>query len=297
MTLKGKGPMATFLVRPRSGTGANGSAAGSNGDAPAGRAPRPPYNQRMTDHLPRRARGRVFPRVFGRRLPVAVRAAGATIWDADGRAHLDAAGGAVVVGIGHGRAEVAAVMAAQAGHVAYAHGTAFTTEALEGYAAEVGAILPLDAPAIYPVSGGSEAIETALKMARAYHLARGEAGRDIVIARWGSYHGNSLGALDLSGREPLRRPYAPWLGRFQHVSDAVPVPGRPGGRPRARRSGGPRGRAGRRHRRRREGPRRRRSSPSPSWEPRSARSRRPTATGRRSPTSAGGTACCSSPTR
>jgi len=120
------------------------------------------------------AAGHVFPRVFGRRLPVAVRAAGATIWDADGRAYLDAAGGAIVVGIGHGRAEVAAVMAAQAGRLAYAHGTAFTTEPLEAYAAEVGALLPLDAPAIYPVSGGSEAVETALKMARAYHLARGE---------------------------------------------------------------------------------------------------------------------------
>ena len=59
-------------------------------------------------------------------------------------------------------------------------------------------------------------------MARAYHLARGESGRDVVIARWGSYHGNSLGALDLSGREPLRRPYAPWLGRFRHVSTPYP---------------------------------------------------------------------------
>jgi adenosylmethionine-8-amino-7-oxononanoate aminotransferase len=163
------------------------------------------------------AAGQVFPRVFGRRLPFAVRAAGATIWDADGRAYLDAAGGAVVVGIGHGRAEVAAAMAAQTGRLAYAHGTTFTTEALEAYAAEVGAMLPLDGPAIYPVSGGSEAIETALKMARAYHLARDEPGRDVVIARWGSYHGNSLGALDLSGREPLRRPYAPWL-TLQHVS-------------------------------------------------------------------------------
>jgi adenosylmethionine-8-amino-7-oxononanoate aminotransferase len=176
----------------------------------------------MTDQPSGARAGRVFPRVFGRRLPVAVHAAGTTIWDADGRAHLDAAGGAVVVGIGHGRAEVAAVMAAQAGRVAYAHGTAFTTEALEAYAAEVGALLPLDAPAIYPVSGGSEAIETALKMARAYHLARGDAGRDVVIARWGSYHGNSLGALDLSGREPLRRPYEPWLGRFRHVSTPYP---------------------------------------------------------------------------
>src|SRR5664280_2709799 len=85
-----------------------------------------------------------------------------------------------------------------------------------------GRYLPLDDPAIYPVSGGSEAIESALKMARAYHLARREPDRTVVIARWGSYHGNSLGALDLSGREPLRRPYEPWLGRFSHVSAAYP---------------------------------------------------------------------------
>ena len=82
--------------------------------------------------------------------------------------------------------------------------------------------LPLDEPAIYPVSGGSEAIETALKLARAYHLARGEADRWIVFSRWGSYHGNTLGALDLSGRKPLRRPYEGWLGRFRHVSAAYP---------------------------------------------------------------------------
>ena len=94
---------------------------------------------------------------------------------------------------------------------------------------EVGATCPVDDPAIYPVSGGSEAIETALKMARAYHLAVGEPGRDVVIARWGSYHGNTLGALDLSGRPPLRRPYEPWLGRFRHVSAAYPYgAGRPG---------------------------------------------------------------------
>jgi adenosylmethionine-8-amino-7-oxononanoate aminotransferase len=72
------------------------------------------------------------------------------------------------------------------------------------------------------VSGGSEAIETALKLARAYHLARGEADRQIVYGRWGSYHGNTLGALDLSGRRTLRRPYESWLGRFRHVSAAYP---------------------------------------------------------------------------
>jgi adenosylmethionine-8-amino-7-oxononanoate aminotransferase len=84
-------------------------------------------------------------------------------------------------------------------------------------------------PAIYPVSGGSEAMESALKLARAYHLARGETERWIVVARWGSYHGNSLGALDLSGRKPLRRPYEAWLGRFRHVSAAYPYrAGEPG---------------------------------------------------------------------
>jgi adenosylmethionine-8-amino-7-oxononanoate aminotransferase len=166
--------------------------------------------------------GRVFLRSVSPNPPVAVRAEGSTIWDAQGRAYLDAAGGAVVVGIGHGRSSVAEAMAAQARTLAYAHGSAFTSEPLEAYAREVGAHLPLDEPAIYPVSGGSEAIETALKLARAYHLARGEADRQIVIARWGSYHGNSLGALDLSGRRPLRRPYEPWLGRFRHVSAAYP---------------------------------------------------------------------------
>lgn len=169
---------------------------------------------------PASADGRVFSRAYSPNPPVAVRAEGSTIWDSDGRAYLDAAGGAVVVNVGHGRASVAEAMAAQAGTLAYAHGSAFTSEPLEAYAREVGVHLPLDEPAIYPVSGGSEAIETALKMARAFHLARGEADRQIVIARWGSYHGNTLGALDLSGRRPLRRPYEGWLGRFRHVSAA-----------------------------------------------------------------------------
>jgi len=166
--------------------------------------------------------GRVFRRTADPAPPVAVRAEGSTIWDADGKAYLDAAGGAIVVGIGHGRASVAHVMAEQAGRLAYAHGSAFTNEPLERYAEAVGPHLPMDDPAIYPVAGGSEAMETALKLARSYHLARGEKDRWIVIARWGSYHGNTLGALDLSGRRPLRRPYEGWLGRFRHVSAAYP---------------------------------------------------------------------------
>lgn len=159
----------------------------------------------------------VFPRVSGRDLPVAVRAEGAVIWDADGKRYLDAAGGAIVVGVGHGDRDVVEAMTAQARTIAYTHGTQFTTEALEAYTSELAPLLPMEDARIYPVSGGSEAVETALKMARAYHLARGKPSRHKVIARWGSYHGNTLGALDASGREPLRRPYEPWLGRTLHV--------------------------------------------------------------------------------
>jgi adenosylmethionine-8-amino-7-oxononanoate aminotransferase len=166
--------------------------------------------------------GRVFRRSLDPALPVAVEASGSTIRDSTGRRYLDAAGGAIVVNVGHGRASIARVLAEQAGRLSYAHGSAFTTEPLEAYAAEIGPRLPVDDPAIYPVSGGSEAIETALKLARSWHAARGEPERWTVLARWGSYHGNTLAALDLSGRPPLRRPYEAWLGRFGHVSAAYP---------------------------------------------------------------------------
>ena len=168
---------------------------------------------------------RVFRRSASPNPPVAVEAHGSTIVDADGREYLDAAGGAIVVNVGHGRREIADVAAEQAARLAYAHGSAFTTEPLERYAVEVGRHLPVTDAAIYPVSGGSEAIETALKLARATQIARGEPERWIVFARWGSYHGNTLGALDLSGRRPLRRPYEGWLGRFRHVSAAYPYRG------------------------------------------------------------------------
>lgn len=159
--------------------------------------------------------GRVFGR--GSRLPRVSHARGVEVFDVDGRRYLDASGGAVVVGIGHGVAEVVEAAAAQARQVAYVHGTAFTSEVLERYAAELGEVLPVPDAHVYPVSGGSEAIETVLKMARAYHLARGE-DRSIVIGREHSYHGNSRGALDVSGRQSLRAPYLPWLGQAVHTS-------------------------------------------------------------------------------
>jgi adenosylmethionine-8-amino-7-oxononanoate aminotransferase len=157
----------------------------------------------------------VFPRVQ-RELPTAVSAEGVWITDADGKRYLDGAGGAIVVGVGHGDPALLDAAEGQLAKTQYVHGTMFTTEALETYADELAPLLPMDEPRIYPVSGGSEAVETAIKMARAYHVAMGQGGRQTVIARRSSYHGNTLGALDLSGKESLRKPYTPWLGRFLH---------------------------------------------------------------------------------
>jgi adenosylmethionine-8-amino-7-oxononanoate aminotransferase len=161
----------------------------------------------------------VFPRA-SRQLPTAVSADGAWITDADGRRYLDGSGGAIVVGVGHNDPALIDAAAEQMRKTQYVHPTMFTTEALEEYAEELAPVLPVPNARIYPVSGGSEAVETAIKMARAYHLAAGQSGRSTVIARRSSYHGNTLGALDLSGKEPLRKPYTPWLGRFLHAPRA-----------------------------------------------------------------------------
>ncbi|MEV8373161.1 aspartate aminotransferase family protein [Kribbella sp. NPDC056861] len=159
----------------------------------------------------------VFSRAPGNDLPVVARGSGALLFDTTGRRYLDGSGGAIVVGIGHGVEEVGEAIAQQSKLVSYAHGTAFASAALENYAAALAPLLPVDDPHIYPVSGGSEAVETALKMARAYHLARGE-DRSVVIGRQGAYHGNTRGALDVSGRPGLRAPYLPWLGSARHTT-------------------------------------------------------------------------------
>jgi adenosylmethionine-8-amino-7-oxononanoate aminotransferase len=173
----------------------------------------------------------VFHRVLTRELPRAARAEGVWIEDAEGKRYLDGAGGAIVMNVGHGDRALLDAMAAQAGDVQYVHGTMFSTDALEGYADDLAAVLPMDEPRIYPVSGGSEAVETALKLARSYHLARGEDSRTVAIGRRASYHGNTLGALDVGGKETLKGPYAPWLGRFRQVEPAYEyrctMPGHP----------------------------------------------------------------------
>src|SRR5438046_3422179 len=149
----------------------------------------------------------VFHRVAAGPLPVVARASGAVVWDTAGRRYLDGSGGAVVVNIGHGREEVAAAMARQAATAAYVHGTQFTSAVLEEYARRLAVHAPGDCRTLYLVSGGSEANETAVKMARAYHLAMGRPSRRKVVHRAVSYHGNTLATLALSGRPGLRAPY------------------------------------------------------------------------------------------
>ena len=155
--------------------------------------------------------------------PVAVRGSGSTIVDRR-RAHrfLDGAGGAIASSIGHGRAEVVAAMAAQAGLLEYVHSTQFTTEAVARFAAHVAEVVPMRDARVFPVSGGSEANETALKLARAYHLAHGETERHIVLARLGAYHGNTRGVLDASNRASVTVGYEPWLGQTVRVPLANP---------------------------------------------------------------------------
>lgn len=153
----------------------------------------------------------VFHRPLGRELPAIERGAGAELWDRSGKRYLDGSGGALVVNIGHGRGELASAMALQAGAVAYVHGTHFTSEVIEEYARRLASHAPGDCNRLYLVSGGSEANETAVKLARAYHLANGQPSRYKVIRGSVSYHGSTLATLALSGRPNLQAPYRPLL--------------------------------------------------------------------------------------
>lgn len=150
-------------------------------------------------------------------LPVAVGGAGVELFGADGRTYIDASGGAAVSCLGHGHPEVLAAMRRQMDEIAYAHTSFFTTETAERLAD----LLIDDAPSglshVYFVSGGSEAMEAALKMARQYVVERGEPQRRHVIGRRQSYHGNTLGALAAGGNEWRREPFRPLLVETHHV--------------------------------------------------------------------------------
>ena len=152
------------------------------------------------------------------RLPVAASTRGVYVTDTEGRSYIDASGGAAVSCLGHGHPAVLAAMHAQIDRVAYAHTSFFTTDVAEQLAYTLVSGAPAGTSHAYFVSGGSEAIEAALKMARQYFVEIGQPQRRHFIARRQSYHGNTLGALAVGGNEWRRRQFAPLLIAVTHVS-------------------------------------------------------------------------------
>jgi adenosylmethionine-8-amino-7-oxononanoate aminotransferase len=164
-------------------------------------------------------RSPVLRRSFRKPYPVAVRGEGVYIWDADGKRYLDFSGSAAVNFIGHGVREIADAMLEQARRLEFVHTSQFTTPVAEEFAAEL-----LDfagehfrSGAVYFTCGGSESIETALKLARQYQVEIGQPTRYQVLSRKQSYHGSTLGALSVSGNRKRREIYLPMVREFAHV--------------------------------------------------------------------------------
>ena len=151
-------------------------------------------------------------------LPLAVGGHGIRLVDADGREYLDASGGAAVSCLGHGHPDVARAMHAQIDRLAFAHTRFFSTPVAEELADVLIAGAPPGMSHVYLVSGGSEAMEAALKLARQYFVEIGQPQRRHFIARRQSYHGNTLGALAVGGNAWRRRQFAPLLIDVAHVS-------------------------------------------------------------------------------
>ena len=151
-------------------------------------------------------------------LPVAVAGRGITLTDSNGKTYLDASGGAAVSCLGHGHPDVLAAMHAQIDRLAYAHTSFFTTAVAEELADHLIAHAPVGTSHAYLVSGGSEAVEAALKLARQYFVEIGQPEREHFIARRQSYHGNTLGALAVGGNAWRRRQFAPLLIEVAHVA-------------------------------------------------------------------------------
>ncbi|MBV9220545.1 MAG: aspartate aminotransferase family protein [Methylobacteriaceae bacterium] len=161
---------------------------------------------------------RILHRAIGSPLPVAAIGDGMVVRDADGKDYIDGSGGAAVSCLGHRHPDVLAAMHAQLDRIAYAHTSFFTTEVAEELADHLIARAPAGIEHVYLVSGGSEAIEAALKMARQYFVEIGQPQRRNFIARRQSYHGNTLGALAVGGNETRRAAFAPLLIATHHVS-------------------------------------------------------------------------------
>jgi len=167
--------------------------------------------------MPVQSPSHVFYRKLKGDLPLLARSRGNWIEDSQGMRYLDASGGAVVVNLGHARPEIARAVETQMRLGYYAHPTMFTTQPVEDLAHILANCAPPGIERFYFMTTGSEAVETAVKLARQIHLARGRPQKYKLIARWGSYHGLTLGALGATGRTDMRAPFAPMLPEVEHI--------------------------------------------------------------------------------
>jgi adenosylmethionine-8-amino-7-oxononanoate aminotransferase len=165
------------------------------------------------------SRPAAFPRSFRKSYPQAVRGEGVYIWDTDGERYLDFSGQAAVNFIGHGVPAISEAVAAQASQLEFVHSSQFTTPVAEDYAAELLEFAGnhFRGGCVYFTSGGSEAIETALKLTRQYQVEIGQSQRYHMLSRTQSYHGSTLGALSVSGNARRREIYLPLVREFTHV--------------------------------------------------------------------------------
>ena len=163
----------------------------------------------------------VFHRHSQAQLPTVAGGDGPYLIDADGKRYLDASGGAAVSCLGHSCRPVLDAVKAQLDRIAYAHSSFFTSEPAERLADRLIARAPTGIDRVYFLSGGSEAVEAAIKLARQYHMERGEASRRHIVARWQSYHGNTLGALSAGGNRWRRAQFEPLLSPAMSHVDPV----------------------------------------------------------------------------
>ncbi|MBN1994194.1 MAG: aspartate aminotransferase family protein [Anaerolineae bacterium] len=161
--------------------------------------------------------GHVFYRRMAHPRPMIAHGEGIYLFDVEGKRYLDASGGPILVNVGHAVPEIVRALAEQAQAVAYVHATMFTSQALEDYSAALAKVTPLENPRFFYLGSGSEAVETALKFVRQVQVERGQANRYLVISRWHSYHGTTLGALAVSGRAGLRQLYQPMMWQTPHI--------------------------------------------------------------------------------
>lgn len=173
----------------------------------------------MHDSSTIQTRSAVFRRSFRKEFPSAVRGEGVYIWDTDGNRYLDLAGSAVVNFIGHGVREISVAMAEQAARLEFVHTSQFTTPVAEEYAQELLAFAGkhFRDGVVYFTCGGSESIESALKLARQYQIEVGQPNRHQILSRHQSYHGSTLGALSVSGNKRRREIYLPMVREFPHI--------------------------------------------------------------------------------